>query len=164
MFHGTQHVPKQISEKFMSDRLEHAIACRYFIDDTNPAVVAMFEKLTGSNMSQKKVCVLEDKVTGLGNGKPTTLTASQVLAVMQWTSLPVHSRSAIVFHSFVANHQLFTSERYQRATRQNNFAVCVQPQKFNYGNISACMLSSQNVAAVMLNFSIANAPSSTLLL
>lgn len=51
----------------------------------------MFEKLTGANMPQKNAHVLEDNVTGLGNGKPTTLTASQVLAVMQLTSLPVHN-------------------------------------------------------------------------
>jgi hypothetical protein len=136
MFHGTQHVPKQISETFMLARRAQAIASQYFGDDTNPAVVAMFEKLTGANMRQKNARVLEDNVTGLGSGKPTTLTASQVVAVMQLTSLPVHNRSAIVFHRFVANHQLYTSESYQRAIRHHNFAVRVQHQELTYGNIS----------------------------
>ena len=100
MFHGTQHVPRQISETFMLARRVHAIASRYFSDDANPAVVSTFEKLAG-NVPQENVRVLEDNVTGLGSGKPATLTASQVLAVMQLTNLPVHNRSAIIFHRFL---------------------------------------------------------------
>ena len=135
MFHGTQHVPRQISETFMLARRVHAIASRYFSDDANPAVVSTFEKLAG-NVPQKNVRVLEDNVTGLGSGKPATLTASQVLAVMQLTNLPVHNRSAIVFHRFVANHQFYTSESYQRSTRHHNYAVRVEQQERKYGNVA----------------------------
>ena len=67
MFHGTQHVPWQISETFMLARRVHAIPSRYFSDDANPAVVSMFEKLAG-NVPQKNVRVVEDNVPGLGSG------------------------------------------------------------------------------------------------
>ena len=130
MFHGTQHVPRQISETFMLAQRVHAIASRYFSDDVNPAVVSTFEKFAG-NVPQKDVRVL-----ALGSGKPATLTASQILAVMQLTNLPVHNRSTIVFHRFVANHQFYTSESYQRSTRHRNYAVRVEQQERKYGNIA----------------------------
>lgn len=110
MFYGTQHVPW------------------YFSDDANPAVVSMLQKLAG-NMPQKNACVLENNVTALSSRKPTRLTASQVLAVMQLTNLPVHNRPAIVFHRFVANHQLYASRHY-------NYAVRVEQQERKYGNIA----------------------------
>lgn len=136
MFHGTQYVPRQICETFMLARRSHTIASRYFTDDSNPAVVHMFQKLSGASIPQKNACVLEDNVTGFGNGKPVILTASQVLAVMCLTSSPVCNRSAILFGRFVANNVFYTGESYQRSVRHHNFSVSVQHPDFKYGSIS----------------------------
>jgi hypothetical protein len=136
MFHGTQYVPRQISETFMLSRKSHAIASHYFDDDTHPVVLHMYQKLSGASIHRKNSRVLDDNITGLGNGKPAILTASQVLAVMQLTNLMVHNHSAIVFDRFVANNQLHTSDSYKRSARHHNFAVSVQHPEFKYGNIS----------------------------
>lgn len=137
MYHGTQHVPRQISDTFMLARKLPTIASHHFTDDTNPAVAHMFQKLSGAYIPGKNTHMLEDNITGLGNGKPTVLTAPQVLAVMQLTNLPVQVNcSAIVYDRFIANNLLYTSESYQRSVRHHNFSVSLQHPEFRYGTVS----------------------------
>ena len=130
MYHGTQYVPKQICETFMLARKLPTIASHHFTEDTNPAVAHMFQKLSSAYMPGKNAHMLEDNVTGLGNGKPTVLTARQVVAVMQLTNLDAHNRSAIVYDRFLAHNTLYTSERYHRSTRHHDFAISVEHGEF----------------------------------
>ena len=49
MFHGTQHVPKQIIETFILSKKLSVTAMECINDEASPAVLNLFEKLKNSN-------------------------------------------------------------------------------------------------------------------
>jgi hypothetical protein len=77
MFSGTQYVPQQICDTFILSRKLPVIGRECIKDDANPRVKQLFMKLSKENIPIKRQHILEKNVSGLGNGKPVYLTASQ---------------------------------------------------------------------------------------
>ena len=119
---------------FLSQKLP-AIARQYIKEDMSPRVRNSFQKLSKGNLPLKSERILQDNVSGLGSCKPTSLTASQVIALESLTNRDVVNRSAVVYDRFVVNHVLYTSQNYTRAKRHRDDIVKIDHLSANYGRI-----------------------------
>ena len=135
MFSGTQYVPQQICDTFILSRKLPVIGRECIKDDANPRVKQLFMKLSKENIPIKRQHILEKNVSGLGNGKPVYLTASQTVSFAAMMDKDVSNRSAILYNRFVVNHVLYTAQSYNRSHRHHNYFVRIASPETKYGII-----------------------------
>ena len=110
MFSGTQYVPQQICNTFILSHKLPTIARECIREDTSPRVQHMFQKLSKGNLPIKSWHILQRNVSGLGVGKPISLTASQTVLLALLVDRDVVNRSATVYNRFVVNHVMYTAQ------------------------------------------------------
>ena len=111
MFHGTQHVPKQIVESFIRETTIVQLSKACIDEESNPSVVSLYKKLTGEEKSGNEV-IISEGVRRVGKERPVQLTASQVVAIEHLLGLTISKQCGIIYSRFVANHQLYSSVDY----------------------------------------------------
>ena len=134
MFHGTQHVPKQIVESFLRGRKIAQLSKEYIDEETNPAVIGLLQKLQGKKTTGNEE-VLSEGVRGVGKERPVEITASQILAIEQLLGLTLNKHCGFIYSRFVANHQLYSSVDYVRSKRHVNCNVLFEHDRLMYGRI-----------------------------
>lgn len=134
MFHGTQHVPKQILESFHRGRIISQLSKECLNEETNPAVVNLYRKLRGEKSNGNEE-VLSEGVRGVGKQKRVEITASQVLAIEELLSLTLTRQCGLIYTRFVANHQLYSSLDYVRSKRHVNCNVLFEHDQLRHGKI-----------------------------
>ncbi|XP_028418236.1 uncharacterized protein LOC114543472 [Dendronephthya gigantea] len=134
MFHGTQHVPKQIVETFRRGRKIAELSKECIDGETSPAVISMYRKLGGERSIGNEEILLEG-VRGIGKECPVEITASQVLAIERLLDLTLTKRCGFIYSRFVANHQLYSTIDYVRSKKHVNCNVFVEHDQFMYGRI-----------------------------
>ena len=134
MFHGTQHVPKQIVESFIRTRKISLLSKACIDEETSPSVINLYRKLRDRKPAGNDD-VLSDGVCGVGKERPVQLTASQVLAIEQLLDLTISKQCGVMYSRFVANHQLYSSVDYVRSKRHVNHNVSFEHDQYIYGVI-----------------------------
>ena len=133
MFHGTQHVPKQIVESFIRETTIVQLSKACIDEKSNPSVVSLYKKLTGEKSGNE--VIISEGVCGVGKERPVQLTASQVVAVEHLLGLTISKQCGIIYSRFVANHQLYSSVDYVRSKRHVNCNVSFEQDRLMYGSI-----------------------------
>ncbi len=116
MFHGTQHIPKQLVQTYLITKKIPILAKGCINEDSSPAVHNLFQKLCDVKSFHNDMAFAED-VRGVGKGRSVHLTASQVLAVQDLLGVEVRNRDGIMYSRFVANKKMYTSIDYVKAKR-----------------------------------------------
>ena len=119
MFHGTQHIPRQIVETYVITKRIPVLAKQCINEQSSPAVSQLFQKLRDAKSFDNDVCLSED-VRGVGKERAVQLTASQVLAAQDLIRVKVTKRSGLMFSRFVAHKEMYSSIEYVRAKRHTN--------------------------------------------
>jgi hypothetical protein len=116
MFHGTQHIPKQLVQTYLITKKIPILAKGCINEDSSPAVHNLFQKLCDVKSFHNDVAFAAG-VRGVGKERSVHLTASQVLAVQDLLGVEVRNRDGIMYSKFVANNKMYTSIDYVRAKR-----------------------------------------------
>lgn len=134
MFHGTQHIPKQIVETFVISKKLSVMAKECINQEACPAVHNLYQKLKDSSSSSNDM-PLSEGVRGVGKEVAVDLTASQVLAVEQLLVVRVMRPRGVMFSRFVTKKKLFSSEDYVRSKKHINSNVTFEHQQYKFGTI-----------------------------
>ncbi|CAB4044593.1 Hypothetical predicted protein, partial [Paramuricea clavata] len=135
MFHGTQHIPKQIIETYVLSKKLSVLAKQCVDDEASPAVHNLLGKLKDSTPRSNHV-FLSEGVRGVGREVAVELTASQALAVENLLGTPVRRRGGVMFTRFVAKKKLFSSVDYVRSKRHINSNITIEHQQYTYCTIA----------------------------
>ena len=135
MFHGTQHIPKQIVKFYLISKKITLLAKDCINEETSPAVHSLFEKLREVKSTGSNVC-LSEGVCGVGKETSVQLIASQVLAVQILLGVQVRNNCGIMYSRFVAFNKFFSSVDYVRSKRHINHNITFEhEQHIKYGVI-----------------------------
>ena len=134
MFHGTQHIPKQLVQTYLITKKIPILAKGCINEDSSPAVHNLFQKLCDVKSFHNDVAFAED-VRGVGKGRSVHLTASQVLAVQDLLGVEVRNRDGIMYSRFVANKKMYTSIDYVRAKRHIDRNISFEHDQYTFGII-----------------------------
>ena len=134
MFHGTQHVPKQIVEFYMAWKKIPQLAKGSCNEKTSPAVHSLFEKLTDVKHFTSDAH-FTNGVRGVGTEKPVLLDASQILAVQVLLGLAVQNIRGVMYSRFVASNKLFSCVSYVRSKQHINHNITFEHERYTYGVI-----------------------------
>ena len=138
MFHGTQHIPKQIVETYVITKSMHALAKQCINEESCPAVHHLFEKLRNVKSFDSDVFLSED-VCGIGKETAIQLTPSQVLAVQDLIGMEVKKRHGVMYSRFVAHKKMYSSIEYVRAKKHVNRNITFEHVQYMYGVISGLL-------------------------
>ena len=139
MFHGTQHIPRQIVETYVITKRIPVLAKQCINEQSSPAVYQLFQKLRDAKPFDNDVCLSED-VRGVGKERAVQLTASQVLAVQDLIGVEVKKRSGLMFSRFVAHKKMYSSIEYVRAKRHINRNITFEHGQYAYGIILGLLI------------------------
>lgn len=134
MFHGTQHIPKQLVETYLITKKIPVLAKGCINEDSSPAVHNLFQKLCDVKSFHNNVA-LGEGVQGVGKERSVNLTASQVLAVQDLLGVEVKNRHGIMYSRFVANKKMYTSIDYVRAKRNVDRNISFEHDQYTFGII-----------------------------
>ena len=134
MFHGTQHIPRQIVETYVITKRIPVLAKQCINEESCPAVYQLFQKLRDVKSFDNEVS-LSEGVRGVGKERAIQLTASQVLAVQDLIGVEVKKRCGLMYSRFVADKKMYSSIEYVRAKRHINRNITFEHGQYTYGII-----------------------------
>jgi hypothetical protein len=134
MFHGMQHIPRQIVETYVITKRIPVLAKQCINEESCPAVYQLFQKLRDVKSFDNDVSFSEG-VRGVGKERAIQLTASQVLAVQDLIGVEVKKRCGLMYSRFVADKKMYSSIEYVRAKRHINRNITFEHGQYTYGII-----------------------------
>ena len=134
MFHGTQHVPRQIVEFYMAWKRIPQLAKGCCNVETSPAVHSLLEKLSDVKHFTSDAH-FTNGVLGVGMEKPVLLNASQILAVQVLLGLAVQNICGVMYSRCVASNKLFSCVSYVRSKCHINHNIAFEHERYTYGVI-----------------------------
>ena len=139
LFHGTQHIPRQIVETYVITKRIPVLAKQCINEESCPAVYQLFQKLRDVKSFDNDVS-LSEGVRGVGKERAIQLTASQVLAVQDLIGIEVKTRCGLMYSRFVAHKKMYSSIEYVRAKRHINRNITFEHCLYKYGIILGLLI------------------------
>ena len=138
MFHGTQHVSKQMIETFIISKKLSVIAMECINDEASPAVLNLLN-LKNSNHRRNDL-PLSEGLCSVGESKDVELTPPQILAVEKLLRVPMRRQHGVMFSRFGINRKLFSSVQYVRSKRHCFCNVTFKHQQYRYYTVVGLLL------------------------
>ena len=133
MFHGTQHVSKQIFRNFLASRELLLMSKEYIANKADEPVVDLFYQLTHVHLPCKYAVRLSDELVGVGIWYNRNLTVTELVAVEDFVGRKLNSRNVKIFermllrgmiiHTSVYAEQLKIDDSVVRLTGKTDFFV-----------------------------------------
>ena len=139
MFHGTQHVSKQMIETFIISKKLSVIAMECINDEASPAVLNLLN-LKNSNHRRNDL-PLSEGLCSVGESKDVELTPPQILAVEKLLRVPMRRQRGVMFSRFGINRKLFSSVQYVRSKRHCFCNVTFKHQQYRYYTVVGLLFS-----------------------
>ena len=131
MFHGTQCVPKQITDTFLLRNKISSLTRTHVDDNSSACLKEAVGKLTENARFTHNSA--SGGLLSLGSAKLVTLNASMLIALEHLLNLTVDNHCGKMYNRFLFNHKLYSSVNYTRSKRHTNHNVSVQHPAANYG-------------------------------